>query len=260
MNKYLKIMTVSIKNSTAYLKDFILGNTFIILIITIYVLLWSVLYSNNVKTGFTFKELIWYLIINQVVFSNNMDLFRKIEGDIKSGNIAYHLNKPYYYPMFVMFEALGKILVSFTINLTFGIVLGSLFIGIIPSFKPINIFPILIMMLLGVILNLLIYVLVSMTSFWFEENRPFVWVYKQFVFAFGGFLVPLTLFPKNIYNLMVNLPWTYVSFHPSSSIVKFTFNGFLNTVCWQIIYIIFFYLLIIITYKKGAEALNVNGG
>ena len=260
MMKYLKIMSISMKSSTAYLKDFILGNSFILLIISIYILLWNNLYSQNVKTGFTFKELIWYLIINQVVFSNNMELFRKIETDIKSGSIAYHLNKPYSYPIFMMFDSLGKIFLSFTTNLVFGVLLGSIFIGILPSFKLINLLPILLLMLLGVILNLLIYILISLTSFWFEENRPFVWIYRQFVFAFGGFLVPLTLFPESIYKFMVNLPWTYVSYHTSSTAVKFTTEGFLITVSWQLAYIVIFFILIMLVFKKGADALNVNGG
>lgn len=260
MRKYFKVMIISMKNSTTYLKDFILGNSFIILIITVYILLWSNLYSQNVKTGFTFKELIWYLIINQIIFSNNMDLFKRIENDIKSGNIAYHLNKPYSYPIFMLFDSLGKVLLTFVTNLAMGLILGILFIGILPSFTLINFIPILIMMLLGVILNLIIYILISLTSFWLEENKPFIWVYRQFIFAFGGFLVPLTLFPPKLYKLMVNLPWTYVSFHPSSSAVKFTLSGFLNTVCWQLSYIAFFSIITLLVFKKGAEALNVNGG
>jgi ABC-type uncharacterized transport system, permease component len=260
MRKYFTVLSVSIKNNTAYLKDFALGNCFILLIITIYILLWSNLYSQNIKTGFTFKELIWYLIINQIVFSNNMELFKRIEDDIKSGNIAYHLNKPYSYPIFMLFESLGKTLLSFCINLTLGFSLGIIFVGKIASISLINIIPILLMMILGVILNLIIYILISLTSFWLEENKPFIWIYKQFVFAFGGFLVPLTLFPKKLYDLTVHLPWTYVSFHTSSTAVKFSLNGFINTLLWQIFYIIFFGIITMMVFKKGADALNVNGG
>lgn len=260
MRKYLKILTVSMKNSTTYFKDFVMGNTFIILIIITYILLWNNLYSQNVKTGFTFKELIWYLIINQVVFSNNMDLFRQIENDIKSGNIAYHLNKPYSYPIFVLFDSLGKILLRFGVNLVFGLLLGIICFGTLSSFTLINLIPILVMMLLGITLNITIYILISMTSFWLEENRPFVWIYKQCVFAFGGFLVPLTLFPERLYKFMQHMPWTYVAFQTSNSVVHFSYQNFFATVAGQLGYIAFFSLLIFLVFKKGADALNVNGG
>jgi ABC-2 type transport system permease protein len=260
MHKYIKVMTVSMKNSTTYLKDFIMGNTFIILIIIVYILLWGNLYEQNVTTGFTFKELIWYLIINQIVFSNNLELFRQIENDIKSGNIAYHLNKPYSYTMFILFDSLGKILIRFAVNMAFGLTLGFYFVGIIPAFRLVNLIPILVMMLLGIILNLVIYILISLTSFWLEENRPFIWIYRQFIFAFGGFLVPLTLFPERLYKLMIHMPWTYVAFHTSSSSVHFTFKAFFNTITWQLSYIAFFSLLVLLVFRKGAEALNVNGG
>lgn len=237
-----------------------MGNVFIVLIICIYILLWKNLYSQDVRAGFTFKELIWYLIINEVVFFNNSDLFKKIEMEIKSGNIAYHLNKPYSYPIYVLFDALGKNILSFAINLVFGLVIGLVSVGHIPALNLVNFVPIIIMMLLGVTLNLLIYICISLSSFWIEENRPFIWVYRQFVFAFGGFLVPITLFPKALYNITLHMPWTYVAYHTANSSVKFDFGLFLNTAAWQIGYIIFFLALIMLIYRKGAEALNVNGG
>lgn len=260
MKKYIKILTVSMKNSTTYFKDFVMGNVFILLIISIYILLWKNLYSQNVSAGFTFKELIWYLIINEVVFFNNTDLFRKIESEIKSGNIAYHINKPYSYPIYILFDALGKNILSFAVNLVFGLIIGLVFVGYIKALSIINLLPIIIMMLLGVVLNLIIYICISLTSFWIEENRPFIWIYRQFVFAFGGFLVPITLFPKALYNITLHMPWTYVAYHTANSSVKFTFIQFLKTVCWQTGYIIFFLGLMILIYRKGAEALNVNGG
>lgn len=260
MNKYFKILTISMKNSTTYLKDFVLGNLFIVLIILIYVVLWKNLYGQNIQTGFTYSEIIWYLIINETVFSSNMDLFKRIEDDIKSGNIAYHLNKPYTYPLFILFDSLGKNVLSFGVNVVFGLVVGLVSVGIISAFNIKTMIPILVMMFLGVILNLLIYIALSLSSFWIEENKPFIWVYRQIVFAFGGFLIPITLFPKALYNLTVHMPWTYIAFHTANSAVKFTLPNFLNTLGWQIGYIALLLVIILIVYKKGAERLNVNGG
>jgi len=260
MKKYLKVLGISLKNSTTYLRDFLLGNTFIILIIIIFVLLWKNIYSQNVKLNFTYKETIWYLIINEAVFFGNMNLFRRIEDDIKSGNVAYHLNKPYNYPIYILFETLGKSLLTFAVSLTFGSIVGLLLVGGFPNFKVINAIPMVIMMLLSIFLNLLIYILISLTSFWVEENKAFIWIYRQLVFAFGGFLIPITLFPKTIYKLTHYMPWTYISYHTSNSCVKFTFASFINTVCGQLAYIAFTLLAITLLFRKGAEALNVNGG
>lgn len=260
MGKYFKITSISLKNSLTYFKDFIVGNVFVVLIIIIYLLLWKNLYSNNVKTGFTFQELIWYLIINEVVFMNNIGLFKQVEKDIKGGNIAYHLNKPYSYPLFMLFDSIGKSIGNLIVNIIFGAIVGMVIVGILPGFKLLNIIPMLLMMMLGVVLNITIYIFISLTSFWFEENRPFVWIYRQLVFAFGGFLIPITMFPEKLYKLTLHMPWTYISFHTSSSIVKFSFWGFLNTVLWQTGYIILFLLLTAVTFRRGAERLNVNGG
>jgi ABC-2 type transport system permease protein len=260
MGKYLKVFAISIKNSTTYMRDFIIGNTFIIIIIFVFIQLWKNLYAQNIETGFTFQQLIWYLIINQVVFSNNMEIFRRIEDDIKTGSIAYYLNKPYSYPVFIAFEALGKIIVRLAVNMVFGILLGLGFVGSIPAFSLINLLPMVIMITLAIVLNLLIYILLALTSFWLEENRPFALIYRQLVFAFGGFLIPLTLFPQALYNIMRHMPWTYIAFHTSRTIVLFEPAAFINTAAWQIFYIALFSLLIFFVYRKGADALNVNGG
>lgn len=260
MKKYYKVFYFSIKNSLTYITDFIAGNIFLLLIIFIYVVLWKNLYAADIKTGFTFPEMIWYLIINECVFTNNSDLFRQVDKDIKSGGIAYHLNKPYSYPVYILFDSLGKSSINFVVcsAICFGI--GIFFVGMLPSLNIVSFMPILIMMFLGIVLNLLIYILLSLTSFWFEENRPFIWIYRQFVFAFGGFLVPITLFPKFIYSLTLHMPWTYVAYHTSLSCVKFSFENFASTVSWQIGYIAAISAIIAVLYRKGVKSLNVNGG
>jgi ABC-2 type transport system permease protein len=260
LKKYFKIFSISLKNSFAYIKDFIIGNIFIGFIIVIYVLLWRKVYAGNVRTGFTFAEMIWYLIINEAVFTSNGDMFRQIEKDIKSGSIAYYLNKPYSYPLYMLFDALGRNVTNFIVCIVSGAIIGLYFVGPIPALKLINIVPILVMMLLGVILNILIFILISLTSFWFEENKPFIWIYRQFVFAFGGFLVPITLFPEVLYNITLHMPWTYVAFHTANSCVKFSISNFMTTILWQLGYIGLFLALVMLAFKKGAEALNVNGG
>lgn len=260
MKKYLKIAKISLKNSLTYFKDFIVGNVFVVLIIIIYVLLWKNIYAHNVKTGFTFQELIWYLIINEVVFMNNISLFKQVENDIKSGNIAYHLNKPYSYPLFMLFDSMGKSVGNLMVNIVFGSIVGTALVGMLPNFKLINIIPIFLLMILGVILNIIIYIFVSLSSFWFEENRPFIWIYRQLVFAFGGFLIPITLFPEKLYNITLHMPWTYIAFHTSNSIVKFSALNFLKTAFWQTGYIIIFGVLTMVVFRRGAEKLNVNGG
>lgn len=260
MKKYFKIFEISLKNNTTYFKDFLMGNTFILLIITVYILLWKNIYSQGIHSNFTYKEMIWYLIINEAVFFSNMDLFKRIENDIKSGSIAYHLNKPYSYPVYILFETLGKSILSFGVSLAFGTLAGLFLVGGLPSFKLINTIPMLIMMLLGILLNLLIYIFLSLTSFWVEENKAFIWIYRQLVFAFGGFLIPITLFPKIIYKLTYYMPWTYIAYHTSNSCIKFSLGSFIHTIYGEITYIVLISLAIMFLFRKGADKLNVNGG
>jgi len=261
MRKYFYITLTSVKSNIIYIKDFIISNIFLFFMVIIYIFLWKNVFSTSIQTGYSFPEIIWYLIINQFIFIGNGPLYRQVRSDIKTGDVIYYLNKPYSYPIYLFFSYLGRNLIICTTNAFFGILIGLVLIGPIESFKSsINIFLMLIMILLGISLNILIYILLSLISFWVEENQTFVSLYQQVVFIFGGFLIPLTFFPTFIQNIIMYMPWAYISFHISNTCVKFTISSFLNTIVSQIIYIIIFSLLISKTFKNGRAKLDVNGG
>jgi ABC-2 type transport system permease protein len=100
----------------------------------------------------------------------------------------------------------------------------------------------------------------ALTSFWFEENTPFFWIYSKLVFTLGGMLVPVELFPLWLQKVAHYLPFAYVTYVPARLTVDFSFASFFRGFSIQIIYVIVFFLLSMTLYRRGARNLNVNGG
>lgn len=260
MRKRFALFKIGIKTNIAYIKDFIISNFFLFIMILIYIFLWKNIYKNKIEIGYTFNQLMWYLIINQMVFLGNGPLFRQVSSDIKSGDIAYHLNKPYKYIYYIFYQFLARNFLVFMCNSFFGIIAGIIFVGKLDNFNIKSIFPITIIMILGIILNILIYILISLTSFWFEENQSFTSLYQEIVFTFGGFLIPITLFPQYIEKINLSMPWAYISYHVANTCVNFNFTLFEKTLKGQILYILILYTLIYIVYSKGIRKVDINGG
>jgi ABC-2 type transport system permease protein len=63
------------------------------------------------------EQMIWYVLITETLWfgSKNKILTRQISEDIKSGNIAYNINKPYNYIFYIIAKHLGEITIKFII-------------------------------------------------------------------------------------------------------------------------------------------------
>ena len=97
--KYFHVARVSMRARTAYLADFLLGSVFYALILYVFVQLWSVLGRTRgfVVEGFGSRELVWYLMASEAIMLGRARFEQETDEEVKTGAIAYCLNKPYHY-------------------------------------------------------------------------------------------------------------------------------------------------------------------
>ena len=94
--------------SIQYISNILFG--FIAYIVTIYIFLclWKYLYQDpaSLIEGYSITQLIWYVLVTECMWygNRNRTLTEQICNDIKSGSIAYNLNKPYNYLSFIVFK------------------------------------------------------------------------------------------------------------------------------------------------------------
>lgn len=262
INKYIHIFKISLSNNLVYFWNFLIKNLFFIFIIYVFLMLWGNIYGQkgDIISGLTLNKIIWYLIVTEIITLSRSNFHTQISEDVKSGAIAYGINKPYNYVLYCFFNSLGEIAVKLGCNMILGIIIGICFVGFLEGFNIVYLPLILLSILIGSTINFFIYIILALTSFWIEENKPFFWIYSKLTFTLGGMLVPLDLFPNWLKNISSYLPFAYVTYVPGKLAVDFSLNNFYKGFGIQILYLTIFAILALVIYRKGAEKLNVNGG
>jgi len=225
-------------------------------------LLWTNIYGQKGEmiSGYTLRQMIWYLIVGELVVLSKSNVFSEVAEDVKKGQIAYMLNKPYNYIFYCFSNSLGEIGTRLLTNIFLGGLMGLLYVGPLQHFNLLHLPFILISILLGIFINFFIYISLALTAFWLEENSAFMWIYNKLVFTLGGMLIPLEMFPDWLEKGARYLPFAYVTYGPAKLAVDFNWGSYINTVSIQVGYLLIFILLSLGVFRRGVKALNVNGG
>ncbi len=263
MKKYLYIMKTTFNDSLQYFSSLIFRFIGFAILILVLITLWDFIYSDgtNIIKGYTFNQMIWYLLLTETISFGSRSKIPtgNVQKDIKSGNIAYQINKPYNYIAYTTCMFLAETFLRFISITIIATAMGLIFAGSIPNFNIVSLLAAIPVYFFAVLLTGLISILISLSSFWVEESRPFQNVYNKFILIFGIFF-PIEMFPKLIGKILTYTPVYSISYGPAKLILDFNLNLFKNILLSQLITIIIVLLLMSIVYKKGVKKLNVNGG
>lgn len=263
MKKYLFIYKTEVMSNLQYIFNILIGFIGYFIMIFIFLNLWKYIYSdaNEVINGFTMNQMIWYVIITEILWSTigGRKFCHKIASDVKGGNIAYNINKPYNYIGYSLASHLGDCTVKGLMYTVLGITVGYIFLGSFPSLNILSILAIIITCILAIIINTLLIMFVGLFSFIIEDSTPFYWLYSKIILLFGT-IFPIEYFPKIVHPILKFSPVFAVNYGPAKLFVDFSFNNFIMVIIAQTIYIIIAYAICVLIYKKGVKRLNVNGG
>jgi ABC-2 type transport system permease protein len=260
MNKYFEIAKINFLNSFVYLGDRVMSSIFIAIIIFILICLWKVIYAVNVPIhGFTFLMIVWYLVMTESITTSYGGLVDQIGGEVQSGDIVNHLNKPYSYILFKFASSFSYALTSFIISFVLSSVVALLLVGMI-SVSLVYIPFILISVFLAITLQFSMMFCIGISAFLMEDSRSVAFIYDKIVFTIGGMLIPLEFFPAFIQGICGMLPFSYIAYHPAKLFVMFSFSSFFSVALVQVLWILFFLLVATILFKIYSRRLVVNGG
>lgn len=263
MRKYQYIYKATLMESLPYVMNIILG--FIIYFMILYVLinLWEYIYSDssNLISGYSKQQMIWYVILTESIGfgARSRTLTTQMSLDIKSGTIAYDINKPYHYNLYILSKYLGEITLQFLLFFGAGIIIGAAFVGTVPGLRLWQLPFAMVSFILGVLINAIIYMSISSLSFWMEDSSPFRWIYDKLIIVVGT-LFPVELFPHLIQPLIKCLPIYVINYGPAKLVIDFSYQVAARVFLAQFIYLTVGSLLLFILFRKGVKKLNVNGG
>lgn len=263
MKKYFNVFKTEFINNLQYIPDILIGAISYILIIYIYFNLYSFIYSDSTSliNGYTYSQMVWYVVFTECFWSitKGRAIVRDISVDVKSGNIAYQLNKPYNYINYVISKYLSSSLFKLNIVFPAALVIGSILIGFIPNFNIIGVITAIITAIMGVLISMIICITLGLCAFFMEDSNPLYWVYSKVILIVGT-LFPIEFMPKFLQPILNYSPIFAINYGPAKLFVEYDPMFLLRVVIIQIIYFIIFYIIAQLVYKKGVKNINVNGG
>lgn len=263
MRKYLHIYKSELMSTFQYILNILFKIISFILLIFIFMNLWNYIYDNpnELINGYSKNQMIWYVIITEIIWgaTDGRKYCRRISDDVKGGNIAYMMNKPYNYIGYVISSHLGETTVKTTIAMVIGFIFGILFLK---EFPVLSIPAIIIVILAGifaVLINTLFITFIGLISFIIEDSNPIYWLYSKMILVLGV-LFPIEYFPGILAQIMRYSPIYVTCYGPAKLFVDFSWQAAITILISQIIYLYIAWAMCYALYKKGVKKLNVTGG
>ena len=263
MKKYIFIFKSELMSNLQYILNLVSGFISFFIVMFIFLNLWQYIYQdpNEAINGYTMNQMIWYVTITELLWYilGGRQLCRKISDDVRGGNIAYNINKPYNYIGYSLANHLGNVSSKMIVYTILSMSLGYLFLGSFPNLNIISILAVILVSILATIISSLLIIFIGLLSFIIEDANPFYWLYSKLILVVGT-IFPIEYFPVSIQPILNYSPIYAVCYGPAKLFVDFTYTNFIKILIVQIIYIIISWLLCTLLYKKGVKKLNVNGG
>lgn len=263
MKKYFYIYKTKLMTDLQYTFDLLLGFVGYIIHIFIFLNLWQYIYNDpkELINGYSMSQMIWYVIVTEIVWTclNGRSFSKEVSNDVKSGNIAYNINKPYNYVEYALFNHLGGATIRFILLSIIGLTLGFIFLNGFPPLSILQILAVLLSSFLATVISILLIMSLSLISFFIEDASPFYWIYSKFILVIGT-IFPIEFFPEVMKPFIKLSPIYAVSYGPAKLFVSFNMNDFVSIMISQVAYLIISFTLCHLIYKKGVKKLNVNGG
>jgi len=235
------------------------------LFVFIFSRVWAGAYSGTTEiAGYTMRMSVWYFIVAEVPSFGFGRFFWTLSRDMKSGQVAYLLVRPYDFIRYNFAEKFGGSLVEACVILAEGLAVGLMLVGPPPATasamaamtRPLFLAA---SLLMAGTLNYLLQMTIAMTAFWFEENEAFFWIFQKFSLVVGT-LMPIEFLPRAAARIAVWTPFPYLSYAPARIAVAFSFSDALSLLARQALWIAVALWLARIVFASGSRRLSVNGG
>jgi ABC-2 type transport system permease protein len=270
--KLFEIARITLRSRFRYLWDMIGSTLFLAVVMFVFNRLWTVTYASSgdassgtaiggskTLAGFTLDQMIWYLVATETIIMSMTPIHRHIEREIREGDVAIRLNKPYSFLGFHWSVFLGEGILKAGILILVGGSVALLMNGPIP-FQLLSVPALFLTFLLTATLSFLYGSMIGLLAFWTEDVTGFYFIFDRIKWLLGGFLMPITLFPDWLFKIVEWLPFSLMIFRPASLAVKFDWSVWADLSIRQLGLILFMGAIAQGVFRLGVRRLDVNGG
>ncbi|MDE7210001.1 MAG: ABC transporter permease [Lachnospiraceae bacterium] len=263
MRKYAVIYRSVLLEHLQYAGNIALGFISYFFIIFVLIHLWEYMYESpdELISGYTKVQMIWYVMMTEMIWfgARSSSVTRQASADIRGGNIAYLMNKPYHYTLYILAKYTGEWSIQLPMFAVLSSIMGITMVGKIPGFHLLTLLTAVPCIILGITINAVFKLCISLLSFWIEDSNPFQWLYDKLILVVGT-IFPIEIFPAALQPLLKLTPIYTVCYGPAKLIVDFGIEKYVEILSAQILYLFIGCLLMFFLYAKGVKKLYVNGG
>lgn len=260
LRKYLTIARISFQNALAYRAQVLSKFVFYTIFIYVFMRLWTTIYQSGSVQGYTLTQIVWYLIMTELIaFGFSTNIYRTMNEEVRTGGIAYTINRPTHYVLYQYTNALGQMLLNICLFSVLAVALGLLFVGPLTTFSFANLPAIVLSVLLGLSINFFFHMLIGLSAFVLEDNFALYLIYQKLSFMLGVFL-PIEFLPAWLQTVAKSLPFSYVGWAPARLFVDFSYPLFWQLMPCQLLWLAVVALATFAAYHGCVRRLQVNGG
>ncbi|HET8853141.1 MAG TPA: ABC-2 family transporter protein [Ktedonobacteraceae bacterium] len=262
VRKYIAVLQVSIASNLAYIAEVFFRALLLIVLVFILSQLWKTTFaSRGVKTlsGFSIADMVWYLILAESIAMSLPALTRRIDQEVRSGQLAYLVGRPCNYVLYNFAQYLGERIVRFVMNLLVGIVLAFILVGM-PHFTWMGMVAWPLVVFLALCIDFVAYMTIGLLAFWTENTDSFSLIFSRLTLVLGGVLAPLEIFPQPLRSIAQALPFSTILYGPSRTLVHFEFDRFVALLGQQMLVLAVGGLILFAMFQVAIRRVNINGG
>jgi ABC-2 type transport system permease protein len=262
LQKYVAVVRVSVANNLAYVMEVFFRALLLVVLVFILGQLWKTTFSARgakILSGFSISDMVWYLVAAETIAMSLPALTRRIDQEVRSGQLAYLLGRPCNYVFYNFAQYLGERLVRLTINGIVGTVLALVFVGL-PHFTWMGILAWPLVTFLALCIDFVAYFSIGLLAFWTEETTSFALIFSRLTLVLGGVLAPLEIFPQPLRSIAQALPFSTILYGPARTLVHFELDRFGWLLWQQFITLLVGSLILMAIYQVAIRRVNINGG
>lgn len=260
LRKYGTAGLVSLQSRMAYPAAFAGSLLTYGLFVFVFSRIWAALYSGRAEiAGYDRTMMVWYFIVAEIPAFGFGRFYYSLAEDMKSGQVAYLLTRPYGFTAYHFSQALGPALADCLVLALEGILLGLLLGGPFPLTTLTQGAALVLSLLLAGCLQFFLQFAIAMTAFWIEENAAFFWIYQKLALIAGTFL-PLEFLPGAASAAARWTPFPYLSWAPARIAVAWDSREALLLLAAQAAWTVAAALLCRAVFAAGRGKITANGG
>jgi ABC-2 type transport system permease protein len=261
---YLGFSRLSFNRKAAYRFDVWTQVFANVLFLFMWMFIWQGLYSGKETVlNVTFHSMLSYVLVSQMLqglHSAGTPLW-EIQEQVRTGNIAMEMVRPYDYPTRLLFSDFGGVVFYFlTAILPLYIVLLVIFQPATPTTAS-QWLIFFISSLLGYIIRYNLELTFGLFTFWLIETGGVEDIFYFSIALFSGSVVPLWFFPPWLEKIASFLPFQGIYFIPNSIFVgNLTGPATISALVLQLCWVGITYLLMRYVWRKASTKIVVQGG